>query len=127
MLINGRLLEIKWIQEFQIKMIELIKNNIETIQDVCKKHQVISLYLFGSAVDESKFTQQSDIDFLYEIETENFNNINNYDYIDNLNDLENSLNSLLSRKIDLVPYKYIHNHIFKKNVDKSSVLIYEKH
>ncbi len=127
MLINGRLLEIKWIQEFQIKMIELIKNNIETIQDVCKKHQVISLYLFGSAVDESKFTQQSDIDFLYEIETENFNNINNYDYIDNLNDLENSLNSLLSRKIDLVPYKYIHNRIFKQNVDKSSVLIYEKH
>jgi predicted nucleotidyltransferase len=107
-------------------MIPLIKNNIQSIQELCKRHHVSSLYLFGSAVNEQAFTQQSDIDFLYEIDTDNFKNwdTGDYDYIDNLADLEIKLNNLLSRKIDLVPYKNINNKYFKEIVDRSRQLVY---
>jgi uncharacterized protein len=107
-------------------MIALIKDNMKAIQDACKKYHVRSLYLFGSAVYEQTFNQQSDIDFLYEIDTENFKNwdTGNYDYIDNLDDLETDLNKLLCRKIDLVPYKNIHNRFFKESVDNNRQLIY---
>lgn len=107
-------------------MVSLIENNMKAIQDVCKKHHVRSLYVFGSAVNEQLFNQNSDVDFLYEIDIDNFKNwdTGNYDYIDNLNDLESDLCKLLSRKIDLVPYRNIHNHYFKQAVDNSSLLIY---
>ena len=106
-------------------MIALVKNKIQEIQDVCEKHHVLSLYLFGSAIDEISFDQQSDIDFLYEIDLIKFDwNGNDYDYIDNLNDLETGLNNVLSRKVDLIPYKNIHNSYFKKIADASKQLIY---
>ena len=107
-------------------MIPLIKNNIPAIQELCKKHHVRSLYVFGSAVNESGFTQKSDIDFLYEIDTVNFRSwdTDNYDYIDNLLDLETDLNKLLSRKIDLIPYRNIHNRYFKESVDRNRQLVY---
>jgi uncharacterized protein len=107
-------------------MIQLVQNNIREIQELCKKHHVRSLYLFGSAVNEQAFDQQSDIDFLYEIDTDNFENwdTGSYDYIDNLNDLESDLNKLLVRKIDLIPYQGIHNKYFKKVIDSSRQLVY---
>ncbi len=107
-------------------MIPLIQNNIPAIQALCKKHFVKALYLFGSAVNEKVFNEKSDVDFLYEIDTNNFNtwNAGNYDYIDNLNDLEMNLNRLLRRKIDLVPYNNIHNRYFKESVDCNRQLVY---
>ena len=72
-------------------MVTLVKNNLQAIQMLCKKHHVRALYLFGSAVNEAIFKHQSDVDFLYEIDVDNFTNwdTGEYDYIDNLNDLEN--------------------------------------
>lgn len=105
-------------------MVPVITNNLDAIKDVCKKHHVRSLYLFGSALNDALFTVDSDVDLLYEIDLNSFQESVNYDYIDNLDDLEFSLKQLLSRKIDLVPYKNIHNHHFKKAVDNSRQLIY---
>ena len=70
-------------------MVALIQNNIDAIRDACKKHHVKSLYLFGSANSGQAFDQQSDIDFLYEIDIDDFKNwdTGNYDYIDNLDGL----------------------------------------
>jgi len=109
-------------------MVTLIKKNLEAIKDVCIKHHVLSLYLFGSATNKQVFNRASDIDFLYEIDIENFKNwdTGDYDYLDNLDDLESNLNTLLGRKIDLVPYKNIHNKYFKESVDNSRQLIYDK-
>jgi hypothetical protein len=107
-------------------MIPLIQNSIPAIQELCKKHHVKALYLFGSAVSEQTFSEKSDVDFLYEIDTNNFTkwDAGSYDYIDNLNDLEMDLNRLLRRKIDLVPYKNIRNRYFKESVDRNRQLVY---
>ena len=107
-------------------MIALVENNLGTIRDLCKKHHVKSLYLFGSALNEQLFDQKSDIDFLYDIDTVSFDNwdTGNYDYIDNLNDLEMELQKLLSRRIDLVPNNNIHNRFFREYVDRNRQLVY---
>lgn len=107
-------------------MVALIKDNMGPIRDACRKYHVKSLYVFGSALNEKDFGKQSDVDLLYDIDTDNFKNwaTGEYDYIDNLNDLEADLSALLSRKIDLIPYRNIRNNYFKEVVDKSRQLIY---
>lgn len=47
-------------------MVKAVKDNMEKIILVCERVQVNSLYLFGSAGNERKFTKKSDLDFLYE-------------------------------------------------------------
>ena len=63
---------------------------------------------------------------MYEIDTDNFKqwDTGSYDYIDNLSDLESDLNKLLVRKIDLIPYRGIHNSYFKQAVDNNRQLVY---
>lgn len=106
-------------------MITLVQDNIQAIQDVCRKHHVKYLYLFGSSAG-SIFTKDSDIDFLYEIDIDNFKgwDTGTYDYTDNLDDLETELRGLLKRKIDLIPYNNIHNKYFKESVDLHKQLVY---
>jgi uncharacterized protein len=107
-------------------MVALVKDNMNAIRDVCKKHHVHALYLFGSAVNDQEFSTTSDIDFLYEIDLKDFKDWDkgDYEYIDNLNDLESALVTILKRPVDLVPYKNIRNRYFKKSVDSNSQLIY---
>ena len=107
-------------------VIALIENNLPAINDVCKEHHVTSLYLFGSAANGQTFRTESDIDFLYEIDTDFFENHadEQYDYIDNLFDLEVKLGNLLNKEIDLVSYRNIHNRFFKETIDNTRVLIY---
>jgi predicted nucleotidyltransferase len=107
-------------------MITLIKDNLDNIKELCKRHHVKFFYVFGSAVNQDLFNQNSDIDFLYEIDIEKFKkwDVGDYDYIDNLDDLEADLNTLLLRKIDLVPYENIQNRFFKQSVDNTRELLY---
>lgn len=108
-------------------MIDIVKNNLQRIQEVCKKHHVQSLYLFGSAVNATLYKPTSDIDFLYKIDIENFNGWidGEYDYTDNLMSLEKALTNLLNSKIDLVPDITIQNKYFKKSVETTKQVIYE--
>jgi len=107
-------------------VIDIVKNNLDAMQEICQKHQVISLYLFGSTANPEKFNDQSDIDFVYEIDTQAFEqNTNlNYDDVDNLEGLGLCLSTSLNKKVDMIPYRNIHNRIFKKEVDETRVLIY---
>jgi uncharacterized protein len=106
-------------------MNEAIENKKDDIIDVCKKHYVKSLYLFGSATGKG-FNDKSDFDFLYEIDTDNFKEwaTGNFDYADNLFSLESSLIKILNRKIDPVPNTLITNRYLKKTIEQSKQLIY---
>ena len=106
-------------------MNDIIEKKKHDIIEICKKHYVKSLYLFGSATGTG-FNEKSDIDFLYEIDTDSFKEWDkgNYDYADNLFSLENSLAKILNRKIDLVPDMLITNRYLKKTIDNSKQLVY---
>jgi len=96
----------------------LITQNIEFINALCKLHKVKSLYAFGSVLTD-KFTDESDIDLIV-----NFSDVKLLDYADNYFDLKFSLEDTLKRPVDLLEEKAIKNPYFKKAVERDRQLIY---
>ena len=106
-------------------MIVLIQNKLKTIHSLCEKHRIAKLWLFGSAVEEGEFTSESDLDFLF-----TYDDQGKYDptfpYVDAFLALKKDLEELLNRKVDLIGYQKFRNPYFRKSVEESKVLIYEK-
>lgn len=101
-------------------MIPVVENNINKIQDACKKYRVTELYLFGSAAGDH-FNTESDIDFLvsYKRDSEGLP-VEGFDYFDLLFSLE----EITGRKVDLVVADAIRNKYFKQRVEEQKQLIY---
>ena len=96
----------------------LIHQNIEFINALCKSHKVKSLYAFGSVLTD-KFNEKSDIDLIV-----NFSDVQLVDYADNYFDLKFSLEDTFKRSVDLLEEKAIKNPYFKKAIEKNRQLIY---
>ncbi len=106
-------------------MVAIVKNNINTITDLCKKHHVNTLYIFGSAARENDFSDQSDIDLLVNFESlpittneDIFYNVENYDQ------LHKKLALALNRKIDLLQEGGLKNKFLKYFINKEKKLLY---
>lgn len=102
-------------------MVKIVENNIPTIIELCKKHNLKSLYLFGSATDVKYFNEKSDVDFLYEYDK---GKIAELDYADNYFDFLFSLQSILKRNIDLMPEEKLKNPYLLKQIDAEKIKIY---
>jgi len=99
-------------KEMQPKLPELIK--------VLKSHKVKRAYAFGSVCTD-KFNSNSDVDLLIAFETnEPFDG-----YAENFWDMEEKLQSLLNRKVDLVPEHTLKNPYFIKVMEKTKTPLYE--
>lgn len=96
----------------------IIDKNRDKIRDLCNKHKVASLFVFGSILTDN-FKKSSDIDLLVD-----FSGVNLYDYADNYFDLKISLEKLLKRQIDLLEDKAIKNPYLRKSIDSSKQIIY---
>ncbi len=106
-------------------MIAIVKNNLNTITDLCKKYHVRSLYLFGSAARVSDFTDKSDIDFL--VSFESLPTITNEDIfykVENYDHLQRNLELAINRKIDLLQETNIKNKYLKYFINKEKKLLY---
>lgn len=106
-------------------MVKVVENNLLQIKELCKKHKLKSLYLFGSATDPNYFNENSDVDFLYEYDLENYPSWDkgDFDIVTNFFELKDTLEKLLQREVDLIPNK-LKNPYFKKSVENSKQLIY---
>jgi len=106
-------------------MVKVVENNLPQIKKLCKKHKLKCLYLFGSATDPTYFNDDSDVDFLYEYDFENYPNWDkgDFDIVTNFFELKNTLEKLLQREVDLIPNK-LKNPYLKKSVENSKQLIY---
>jgi uncharacterized protein len=103
-------------------MVPEITNNLDKIIDTCKKMQVKSLYLVGSAARSVDYSRESDIDFLYTMVTDKEGlPVSQYDYFDLLFSLEN----ITGKKIDLIAEKGIRNKYFLKSLTEDRQKIYE--
>jgi predicted nucleotidyltransferase len=98
----------------------LIEKNIDSIKNLCDKHKVKELYIFGSVLTD-QFNEASDIDILIQ-----FDDIELNDYFDNYMDFKEQLESLLKYPVDLVENQAIKNPIFRQIVDRDKKLIYER-
>jgi uncharacterized protein len=96
----------------------LIESRREAIADLCRKHGVKELYLFGSALRDD-FGATSDVDFLVELDWSNDTNL-----AGRFLGLKSDLESLLSRPVDLVCYAAIRNPYFKEQVENQKQVIY---
>ena len=98
----------------------IIDKNIYEIYNLCEKHKVKQLYLFGSVLTD-KFNDESDIDLLIR-----FGKVDILDYFDNYMDLKESMEKLFRKEVDLVEDQTIKNPIFRMVVDREKHLIYER-
>lgn len=97
--------------------IERIKPQIEQI---CRRLPVKRLGLFGSALTPN-FSNKSDVDVLVVFDT-----AQNIDLFDKYFELKEQLEKLFNRTVDLVIDKKFKNPVFRKAVDATRTVIYER-
>lgn len=102
-------------------MVEIVKNNLDEIIDACKKHQIKSLYLIGSAARGNDFTSKSDIDFLFEFEKDQKAGL----FANNYFDLLFKLETITGKKVDLIAAERIRNKYFLQSINKDRIKIYD--
>lgn len=100
-----------------MKLIELSR---QRIIDLCRRHKVKSLAVFGSILTD-RFNDQSDVDLLVDFEP---TDPDKFDYVTNFFDLQDSLEALLKRKVDLVVGSSLRNKYFINNVNRTKQVIY---
>ena len=96
----------------------LIDRNIDCIIQLCEKHKVDSLFVFGSILTD-RFGNKSDVDFLV-----NFNEVELYYYFENYMNLKESLEQLLHHPVDLVEEKTISNPFLRSSIDRNKRQVY---
>lgn len=100
-------------------MIKVIRNKLDEIIAVCKKHHVEAISLFGSAA-KNTMNQNSDIDLLVKFS----NDIDVLDYADNYFSLQEQLQDILKWKIDLISSKSLKNPILKEEIYQTKIDLY---
>jgi len=99
-----------------------LKNYSEELSELCYNNVVVSkLYFFGSAVSSDFDEKISDIDVLVEVA-----NLPPEKRGENLISLWDNLESLFNRKVDLLTESSLRNPIFKKEVEQTKKLIYDR-
>lgn len=101
----------------------ILLSNLTAIQELCRKYKVKYLWVFGSAAT-NKFSGDSDLDFLYELDRPA---IAEGEYLYNLDGLIAGLLELFpGRKLDLIHYPSLKNPYFIEEVEETKVLLYEQ-
>jgi len=99
-------------------MNKVITDKLNELKSLCKKYDVKTMHVFGSACS-AHFNDQSDIDFLI-----SFKNIPFDQYTDNYFELHYKLQDLFGRNIDLLTDKSLSNPYFIQSVNNTKKLIY---
>ena len=101
-------------------MIPLITQHSDDIAEICRRHHVKRLDLFGSATAAGDFNaEKSDLDFLVD-----FGDAPLKPWYGNHFDLKEDLENLFQRTVDLIDYTAIKNPYFRKSVDETREQIY---
>ena len=99
---------------------KLIELNMQRIIDLCLKHKVKTLAVFGSILTD-RFNDQSDVDLLVNFDTTDHEK---WDYVTNYFDFQEALEKVFGRKVDLVVEKELKNKYFIANVNRTKQMIY---
>jgi len=91
----------------------------EEIAELCRKHHVRRLSVFGSAARDDFDPATSDVDLRVEFDKASIDR-----YADNYFELEEALETLLQRKVDILSSPEIRNVYFRRAVESSQVTLY---
>lgn len=97
----------------------ILSERIDAIRQICRKHPVARLEVFGSATSDQFDLARSDFDFLVEFEP-----LSPVDRADAYFGLLEDMQDLLQRDVDLVETQAINNPYFKRTVDAQRMVLY---
>ena len=100
--------------------LSLAQPELDAITAACRKHQVLRMHLFGSALRDDFDPSRSDLDLLVE-----FQQIEPEDLVKAYFGLENQLTTITGKSIDLVMADAIRNPYVRRDINDSKLLIYE--
>jgi len=100
-------------------MHSLIENNLAQIRELCEKHKVKNLYIFGSALRADFRPEESDVDFIVELSYSSPHE-HRLAYFGLLRAMED----ILSTKVDMIELSTISNPYFLEAVMKTKKGIY---
>jgi len=99
-------------------MVKLIDEHREELVDLCRKHHIKRLEVFGSAAT-GDFGKASDIDFLVEFDSQV-----NQRRFDNFFELQRALTEMFGRAVDLVEMGGLRNPYFVRRVNETRMPVY---
>ncbi len=91
----------------------------EEIAELCRKHHVRRLSVFGSAARDDFDPATSDVDIIVE-----FEEVPVSEYSDNKWALHDELVSQFNRKVDLLTWKSVKNRYLLRSIERSQQTIY---
>ena len=97
----------------------MIVEHLDEISELCRRHRVHRLEVFGSAVDDRFDADHSDVDFLVE-----FQPLAEGEHADAYFGLLESLQAILARPVDLVMIGAIRNRYFLEAIEPTRTLVY---
>jgi predicted nucleotidyltransferase len=99
-------------------MIDLIKDNLEAIRELCRRYGVRTLHLFGSAATGDFDPTRSDVDFIAQwLSAEN--------RASNYLGLAEDLESLLGCRVDLLTVEFVTNPYLREAILEQRIKLYE--
>ena len=101
-------------------MIALVEQKKQGIADLCRRHEVRRLDLFGSAARGDFQPERSDLDFVVQFARTGYAG-----YADTFLNFADALEKLLGRKVDLLTERMIRNPYFRATVDATRQTVYE--
>lgn len=99
-------------------MIALIADNLEAIRELCRKHGIRRLDLFGSAATGAFDPETSDLDFIVDLGGYELGVSRRF------NRFATALEDLFGYKVDLITDEEIENPFFKESVRQQRVNVY---
>ena len=97
----------------------LVVHNLEKIAELCRKHGVKRLEVFGSAARDDFDPARSDVDFMVEFYPYEFEGFGDKYFV-----LRRELEGLLGRHVDLVEEGCVVNPIVLASIERSKVPVY---
>ena len=101
-------------------MIPIITQHADQLAEICRRHHVNRLELFGSAAVGDFDPNTSDIDFLVE-----FDDSDEFLLFQTRRDLTQALESLFNRSANIVIFANVENPYFRTSVENTREPIYE--
>ena len=100
-------------------MSPFIEEHRDELADLCRRHHVRRLFVFGSAARDDFDPARSDVDLLVEFEP-----VPEGGYADAYFGLREALEALLGRDVDLVAASALRNPYIKADVERTRSLLY---
>jgi predicted nucleotidyltransferase len=100
-------------------VVTAIQDKLEGIADLCHKHGVVKLYVFGSATREDFQPGKSDLDLLVD-----FGTMGGHEKAHAYFALLDELEELLGVRVDLVMVNAVKNRYIARDIERTKQMLY---